>query len=210
MEIVFFSKNEQASLFLKKSIKKVGHNCSCANSLSSMIRLLREKAPDIVFSDTRDINLYGFDVDNHLEVMGAKFLYYDLYRDANTQKVLPKSEIFLSIVEKYYLFVEIQHYKNTKSSEKSLILRKNKLQNHHILLLQHFFQHPNEKIESKRLIEIFWNKTKGITLEIGECEEHQNTLYSYISQIKKFISNVSFDLDIFRSGKGFYTCCIED
>jgi len=210
MEIVFFSKNKLASLFLKKSIKKIGHNCSCAYTLSEMIRYIRQKNPEIVFSDTRLINLYGFDVDAHLKVMKAQFAYYDLYKDYFSGKPMPESDVFLPIIEKYTLFLEIQNYKNQNKSEQTLILHRKKLQHHHVILLQHFFQNPNIKIPSNNLINLFWSKKFQNRIDTIESENHLNTLYSYVSQVKKFLMDSEMEIDISRSGKGFYTCYIEE
>ena len=65
-----------------------------------------------------------------------------------------------------------------------------------------FFKNPDEKISSQKLMEKLWGKSKS---ENPKKEEHQSTLYSYISQIKKIIENLDIGLNIQRSGKGFYT-----
>ena len=210
MEIVFFSKNKLASLFLKKCIKKIGHNCTCAYTLSEMIRFIRQKNPEIVFADTRLINLYGFDVDAHLKVMSAQFVYYDFYKDYFSGKLIPKTDVFLSIIEKYTLFVEIQNYKIQNKSNQSFVLPQKKLQHHHIILLQHFFQNPNIKISSKNLLNLFWAKKSQNETSTIESENHLSTLYSYVSQVKKFLVENEIEIDIFRSGKGFYTCYVAE
>lgn len=202
MEVVLYSKNIPASLFLTKCIKSKGHNCSCAYTLGEMIRLIRAKDPEIVFSDTREINLFGFDVDKHLVEMEATFAYYDLYADLKRPKELPRKDIYSSVLKKYLLFVEIQHYKPSKPSLKNQVLKENKLQHHHIVLLQYFFKNPNENISAKKLIKLLWKEESISKLEI--LEEHQSTLYSYISQIKKFIKKTELEVDIQRSGKGCY------
>ena len=99
MEIVLYSKNESGSLFFKKNIEKAGHGCSCVYTLAEMIRTIRGKNPDIVFTDTRDINLFGFDVEAHLEAMEATFAYYDLNEYYFTKKQVPKFRIFCQLLK---------------------------------------------------------------------------------------------------------------
>lgn len=227
MEIVLYSKNESGSLFFKKNIEKSGHGCSCVYTLAEMIRTIRGKNPDIVFTDTRDINLFGFDVEAHLEVMEATFAYYDLNEYYFTKKQVPKIQDFLPIIEKYTTFVEIQKYKlkNTIITEmekktkkfneielsKKTFLREKKLQNHHILLLQYFFQNLNINLSSNELMKLLWNKKKNKKQEnSNEGQEHLNTFYSYISQIKQFLLKNDMEVEIFRTSKGFYSCSIKD
>lgn len=211
MEIVFFSKNRQASLFLEKSITKIGHNCTCAYSLSEMIRMIRNKTPELVLSDTRLINLFGFDVDAHLKTFGATFIYYDLYTDFKNQKPIPMAEIFSDIFENYNLFVEIQNYNPSQNYETKLLLTKYKLQNHHILLLQCFFQNPNTNISSQELMALFWTES-NFPAKVNQFDsgviDHQSTLYSYVSQVKRFINDRNMESEILRSGKGFYSLVI--
>ena len=217
MEILLYSKNLPGSLFFKKIVEKSGHNCSCAYSLAEMIRFIRGKNPEIVFTDTRNINLFGFDVEAHLEVMEATFAYYDLNEYYLTKKQVPRVEPFLPIIEKYTLFVEIQGFKSENSTnqekeikiEKSAFLREKKLQNHHIILLQHFFQNLNINISSNELTNLLWSKKKVNNQEnLSEREEHQSTLYSYISQIKRFLLKHNMEVEISRTGKGFYSLVI--
>ena len=227
MEILLYSKNESGSLFFKKNIKMAGHSCCCVSTLAEMIRMIRGKNPDIVFTDTRDINLFGFDVEAHLKAMEATFSYYDLNEYYFTKKQIPKIEAFLSIIEKYTTFVEIQKYKKkstivteiekkTKKYTEIELAKKNflhekKLQNHHSLIVQHFFQNLNINISSTELIKLLWNNMKVKNPKIlNESEEHLNTLYSYISQVKKFLFANNMEVEISRTGKGFYTCTIKD
>jgi DNA-binding response OmpR family regulator len=202
MEVVFYSKNVQASLFLKKNIKKLGYGCSCAYSLAEMIRLIREKTPKFVFVDSRQINLFGFDVRKHLIEMKATFDYYDLNLDFAENREIPY-KVFRSLIENYVLYVEIQNYKSKEKVTKSLVLRKKKLQHHHIILLQQFFQRPNEDISSKTLLNLFWKNTNSNS-DFSSSEDHISTLYSYISQVKRFIKTIKMESDILRSGKGMY------
>ena len=217
MEILLYSKNLPGSLFFQKIMEKSGHNCSCAYSLAEMIRFIRGKNPEIVFTDTRNINLFGFDVEAHLQVMEATFAYYDLNEYYFTKKQVPRVESFLPIIEKYTLFVEIQDFKSEidtnqkkeKKIEKAAFLREKKLQNHHILLLQHFFQNLNINISSNELLNLLWNKEAAKNQEsLTEREEHQSTLYSYISQIKKFLLKNNMEIEISRTGKGFYSLIV--
>ena len=78
------------------------------------------------------------------------------------------------------------------------------------ILLQHFFQNPNIKIPSNNLINLFWSKKFQNRIDTIESENHLNTLYSYVSQVKKFLMDSEMEIDISRSGKGFYTCYIEE
>ena len=78
MEIVLYTKNQQVNLFFKKCVEKAGHNYSCAHSLAEVVRLIRGRDPDIVFSDSREICLNGFNLVNHLKYCEANFFYIDL------------------------------------------------------------------------------------------------------------------------------------
>lgn len=235
MEIVLYTKNQQVNLFFKKCVEKAGHNYSCAHTLAEVIRLIRGKAPDFVFSDTREICFNGFNLVNHLKFNEANFIYIDLgtfilgecdeipeqpifdafyLPEGKTEKAVT-SEI-KEIIKKYEFFVKILQYntaenppenisenQNDKQGDKEpIFLNQQKLQHHHILVLQYFFKNPDEKISSQKLMEKLWGKSKS---ENTKKEEHQSTLYSYISQIKKIIENLDIGLNIQRSGKGFYT-----
>ena len=66
-------------------------------------------------------------------------------------------------------------------------------------------QTENVEVESKA------DKKKSKKQEISnEGQEHLNTFYSYISQIKQFLLKNDMEVEIFRTSKGFYSCSIKD
>lgn len=230
MEIVLYTKNQHVNLFFKKCVEKAGHNYSCAHTLAEVIRLIRGKSPEIVFSDTREICFNGFNLVNHLKYCEANFFYIDLdtFILGETDEIpdqpfydafyipegkSPKSltSEIKEIIAKYQFFVKILRYNtsenpNEKVDKKPIFLKQQKVQYHHILVLHYFFQNPDKKISSEKLIEKLWGKSES---ENPRKDKHQSTLYSYISQVKKIMENLDIGLSIQRIEKGFYTFSFE-
>ena len=206
MEVILFSKNVPGSLYFKMLMGEINQNCTCVFSLAELLRTIRQIDPQMVFTDTRQINLYGFNTRQHLKEYNARFEYYDLYSEYYSGLEIPYPEIFSSLVEKYELFVEIQEYNFSKEETNINIkncFKKYKFQQHHIKILQLFFNAPNVSHPSEKLLEVLWEHSSSSITQ--NSSEHLSTLYSYISQINKILKNASMNCSISRSGKGFYS-----
>ena len=101
MEVILFSKNVPGSLYFKMLMGEINQNCTCVFSLAELLRTIRQIDPQMVFTDTRQINLYGFNTRQHLKEYNARFEYYDLYSEYYSGLEIPYPEIFSSLVEKY-------------------------------------------------------------------------------------------------------------